>query len=153
MLWDTAHVAPAFDLTIDEIHAYHVTAGGESVLVHNNDGCDIEETRSTAELRDRAVELLGPEEYLVVLGRLSDTRQFKGQDGFSVLADEADWSPELNEAFIEQVIEEGRSVNLASPIEGNRIADNGAPTIFSMEFDQLLAAGYHPAGDSLLPPN
>jgi len=36
-LWDTAHVAPAFDLTIDEIHAYHVTAGDESVLVHNND--------------------------------------------------------------------------------------------------------------------
>ena len=41
LLWDTAHVAPAFDLTIDEIHAYHVTAGDESVLVHNqNDLCD-----------------------------------------------------------------------------------------------------------------
>ena len=37
LLWDTAHVAPAFDLTIDEIHAYHVTAGDESVLVHNTD--------------------------------------------------------------------------------------------------------------------
>ena len=35
LLWDTAHVAPAFDLTIDEIHAYHVTAGDASVLVHN----------------------------------------------------------------------------------------------------------------------
>ena len=42
LLWDTAHVAPAFDLTIDEIHTYHVTAGDESVLVHNNNGrgCD-----------------------------------------------------------------------------------------------------------------
>ena len=39
MLWDTAHVAPAFDLTIDGIHTYHVTAGGESVLVHNNTPC------------------------------------------------------------------------------------------------------------------
>ena len=39
LLWDTAHVAPAFDLTIDEIHAYHVTAGDESVLVHNNTPC------------------------------------------------------------------------------------------------------------------
>ena len=38
LLWDTAHVAPAFDLTIDEIHTYHVTAGAEDVLVHNNDG-------------------------------------------------------------------------------------------------------------------
>ena len=38
LLWETAHVAPAFDLTIDEIHTYHVTAGDEHVLVHNNDG-------------------------------------------------------------------------------------------------------------------
>ena len=38
LLWDTAHVAPAFDLTIAEIHTYHVTAGDEEVLVHNNDG-------------------------------------------------------------------------------------------------------------------
>ena len=38
MLWDTAHVAPAFDLTIDGIHTYHVTAGAESVLVHNTCG-------------------------------------------------------------------------------------------------------------------
>ena len=35
LLWGTAHVAPAFDLTIDEIHTYHVTAGDQSVLVHN----------------------------------------------------------------------------------------------------------------------
>ena len=35
LLWETAHVAPAFDLMIDEIHTYHVTAGDESVLVHN----------------------------------------------------------------------------------------------------------------------
>ena len=42
LLWDTAHVAPAFDLTIDGIHAYHITAGDESVLVQNNNarGCD-----------------------------------------------------------------------------------------------------------------
>ena len=39
LLWDTAHVAPAFDLTIDEIHTYHVTAGDEHVLVHNNTPC------------------------------------------------------------------------------------------------------------------
>ena len=25
LLWDTAHVAPAFDLTIDEIHTYPVS--------------------------------------------------------------------------------------------------------------------------------
>ena len=43
LLWDTAHVAPAFDLTIDEIHTYHVTAGDESVLVHNqNRTCNVD---------------------------------------------------------------------------------------------------------------
>ena len=42
LLWETAHVAPAFDLTIDEIHTYHVTAGDESVLVHN---CSPEEAQ------------------------------------------------------------------------------------------------------------
>ena len=36
LLWDTAHVAPAFDLTIDDIRTYHVTAGDVDVLVHNN---------------------------------------------------------------------------------------------------------------------
>ena len=42
MLWDTAHHAPAYDLTIDQIHTYHVTAGDESALVHNNDNlCEI----------------------------------------------------------------------------------------------------------------
>ena len=35
LLWDTAHHAPAFDLTINGIHTYHVTAGDEDVLVHN----------------------------------------------------------------------------------------------------------------------
>ena len=38
LLWDTAHHAPAFDLTINGIHTYHVTAGDEEVLVHNTCG-------------------------------------------------------------------------------------------------------------------
>ena len=42
LLWDTAHNAPAYDLTVDGIHTYHVTAGDESVLVHNNSRCDPE---------------------------------------------------------------------------------------------------------------
>ena len=41
LLWDTAHVAPAFELTIDEIHTYHVTAGDESVLVHNQNCANV----------------------------------------------------------------------------------------------------------------
>ena len=35
LLWDTAHHAAAYDLTIDQIHTYHITAGDKHVLVHN----------------------------------------------------------------------------------------------------------------------
>ena len=52
LLWDTAHVAPAFDLTIDEIHTYHVTAGDEHVLVHNRN-CAEPNTDNTARLMER----------------------------------------------------------------------------------------------------
>ncbi len=62
LLWDTAHVAPAFDLTIDGIHTYHVTFGDESVLVHNNDG-------PCQEVLDRAAELGVDPEYLDELAR------------------------------------------------------------------------------------
>ena len=60
LLWETAHVAPAFDLTIAEIHTYHVTAGDESVLVHNQGAT------TWIELEDGAnvPELARPSEYL-----------------------------------------------------------------------------------------
>ena len=154
LLWETAHVAPAFDLTIDEIHAYHVAAGDESVLVHNND-CDIVDDRSPAELNARAIELLGPRDNVVVLGRLTDTMPLLGTPGRTVLSAD-DWSPELNDAFVEQLIEEGREVFLASPVQGNLIQEAGPfagqPTIFARELELLEAAGYRPDGDFLLPP-
>jgi hypothetical protein len=33
--WTTVHTAPAYDLTIDDVHTFYVAAGDESVLVHN----------------------------------------------------------------------------------------------------------------------
>ena len=59
LLWDTAHHAPAFDLTVDGIHTYHVTAGAEDVLVHNNDDgrCRVSVTESSvAHIEDRHIE-------------------------------------------------------------------------------------------------
>ena len=55
LLWETAHVAPAFDLTIDGIHTYHVTAGDESVLVHNQ-SCGETDFPADSPLRQREVE-------------------------------------------------------------------------------------------------
>ena len=52
LLWDTAHVAPAFDLTIDGIHAYHVTAGEADVLVHNRNCVELS-ADNTARLMER----------------------------------------------------------------------------------------------------
>ena len=69
LLWNTAHVAPAFDLRIDEIHAYHVTTGDEHVLVHNNN-CDgavqdeLSELQETRAARDVTPQTHGPAELI-----------------------------------------------------------------------------------------
>lgn len=35
--WATRHTAPAYDLTINQLHTYYVAAGDRPVLVHNYD--------------------------------------------------------------------------------------------------------------------
>ena len=86
--------------------------------------------------------------------RIEDA-QLLGTPGRTVLSAD-DWSPELNDAFVEQLIEEGREVFLASPVQGNLIQEAGPfagqPTIFARELELLEAAGYRPDGDFLLPP-
>ena len=77
LLWDTAHVAPAFDLTIDEIHTYHVTAGDESVLVHNqNRTCNVDEDGNVRLVNDDGSEVFirvdGKADYTDPDGRVFD---------------------------------------------------------------------------------
>ena len=60
ILWDTAHRAPAFDLTIEGIHTYHVSTGDESVLVHNQGPVEWIELEDGANVP----ELARPSEYL-----------------------------------------------------------------------------------------
>ena len=43
--WTTTHYAAAYDLTIDEIHTYFVSAGDQQVLVHN---CNVDDLLGSA---------------------------------------------------------------------------------------------------------
>ena len=76
-MWDTAHHAPAFDLTINEIHTYHVTAGDESVLVHNqNRTCNVDEDGNVQLVNDDGSEVFirvdGKADYTDPDGRVFD---------------------------------------------------------------------------------
>ena len=78
-----------------------------------------------------------------------------GWPGQPVL-DAHDWSPALNDAFVEELITQQRRVYLGSPVEGNLIQRAGdfagQPTIFAGELGMLDAAGYTRVGDYLVPP-
>lgn len=37
--WATVHTSRAYDLTIDDLHTFYVSAGAEDVLVHNQNSC------------------------------------------------------------------------------------------------------------------
>lgn len=63
---------------------------------------------------------------------------------------------ELNDAFIEGTIAQGRQVYLASNPATNLIQTGGAyagtPSVFARELWMLAKAGYRAVGDYLLPP-
>gem|GEM_PF-3394560 len=99
--------------------------------------------------------LLGSDGDLVVLGRLDDTLVAQAWDGHVVLNTPA-WNMDVNDAFLSGVVAQGRSVYLASPIEGNLVQAAGPragePTVYARELEQLLAAGYRHVGDYMIPP-
>ena len=73
LLWDTTHHAPAYDLTVDGIHTYHVTAGDETVLVHNqNQTCNVDDDGNVRLIRDDGTE---------VIYRVDGTADFVDADG------------------------------------------------------------------------
>lgn len=51
---------------------------------------------------------------ITVIGKLADTDQYVGREGFNVLARRADWSPELNQKFIDDAIQRGDHLLFAS---------------------------------------
>lgn len=91
----------------------------------------------------------------MLLGRQPDTAVANGWQGHTVLAAD-DWSPALNDAFIEELIMQQRRVYVARPLEGNLIQTQGnfigQPSIFARELQMLDTAGYVRVGDYLVPP-
>ena len=110
LLWDTAHHAPAFDLTVDEIHAYHVTAGDEHVLVHNNGStCGVVVTESS-------------------LRHVVDTHK---RDGPDFAEGESFFLDELSDLDIEFLISESSVVTAVEQANGrfSRVFRNTDPDI------------------------
>jgi hypothetical protein len=107
-----------------------------------------------AGLGDEAAGLLGNADDVVVLGRQADTAVAKGWDGHVVL-DTPNWSLELNDAFIQGAIDQGRKIYLASPTTGNLVQTTGQfagqPTVFARELNMLRDAGYVRVGDYMVP--
>lgn len=99
--------------------------------------------------------LMGSAGDVVVLGRQVDTAVAKDWAGYVVL-DTPKWNLAVNDAFISETIAQGRSVYLATPLEGNLVQTAGQyagqPTIYARELEQLLNAGYRRVGDYMVPP-
>lgn len=68
--------------------------------------------------------LMGADGDAVVLGRQVDTAVAKGWAGHVVL-DTPNWNLAVNDAFVRETIAQGRSVYLATPLEGNLVQTAG----------------------------
>lgn len=111
-------------------------------------------TNTAGSLADEAAGLLGGAEDVVVLGRQVDTAVAKGWDGHVVL-NSPNWSLELNDAFMQGAIAQGRKIYLATPTTGNLIQTSGRfagqPTVYARELNMLREAGYIRVGDYMVP--
>jgi RHS repeat-associated protein len=89
-----------------------------------------------------------------VIGRKYDTEIAVGWDEHDALdLPQEKWSVEINDAWVQRVIFEGRDIYLATePVPGNILDELGRQRVFGREIEQLEKAGYIRAGDYLLAP-
>jgi hypothetical protein len=131
------------NLTVAHIHTYHVVVGDSAVLVHN-DAC-------------RTLPSSNSSDALVVIGKRNngDTGTAIGWPGHEVL-DLRSWSQGQNDEWVRGAAAKKQRVYLASsPSVENLFVGgdpDGARTIFGVEYEQFLNAGYTPDGDYLNPP-
>ena len=90
-----------------------------------------------------------------VLGRLDDTKAAQ-ELGLPIL-DSTPWSPEVNDAYIQGIIDANQPVYLATnpgpnAFNASPLSAHGPHTVFHREYMQLLEAGYVKRGDYLVPP-
>ncbi len=95
---------------------------------------------------------IGPND-IVVIGRQADTAVAKQFPGHNVLdIPQKDWSPAVNDRWLQQAIDQKNTVYVGSPTAGNLKHADGSPTVFARELQQLTDAGYTRVGDNLIPP-
>jgi RHS repeat-associated protein len=91
-------------------------------------------------------------ESIPAIGRLPDTVALASEEGLEII-NSVGWSEEVNAAWIQNAIQEGKPFFLASPItEDNLLSAGGGFTMFGQEVSQILNAGYRWVGDYLIPP-
>jgi len=104
---------------------------------------------------DEGATLLKHSDDIKVIGRLEDTSVAKNWTGHDVL-DVPDWTLQKNMDWVDDGIKNNQPFYTASPEAGNLIQSSGpykgTPTIYSMEVQRLLDAGYQKVGDYYLPP-
>jgi RHS repeat-associated protein len=90
---------------------------------------------------------------IYVIGRKFDADIAKDWPGYKVL-DETDWSIQLNDEYVQMIINKRAKVYLGSPTTPENLWDFEANVqrIFGREIQQLEAAGYTRVGNYMLPP-
>ena len=108
---------------------------------------DYIDLRTPELLQERAAEIFGSNDGDIVLGRQTDTaRAAAADDKFALDVD--DWSPELNDAIIQELIDNPRPIELVT----DPFDDSVAGSIFERELQQLAEAGWEITPDGAYPP-
>ncbi len=93
-----------------------------------------------------------PDDEIPVIGSLPDTGVAIGWPGRHVL-DVPDWSPKINDAWVESIVRDKRTVYIESPqTPETLIHPEYGQTVFARELEQLKKAGYRQVGDCMIPP-
>jgi hypothetical protein len=94
---------------------------------------------------------------VTTVGRLSQTGP-AGDAGERILrVPDASWSPDLNALWMQDAVNRGDVIHLATGVSNDRSSLAGAPerggvSVFTRELAVLQAAGYTRVGDYLVPP-
>jgi hypothetical protein len=122
-----------YNLTVEQLHTYYVLAGATPVLVHNSD-CS---------------------EPIAVIGSHTDTQVAQEWLGHEVLVmPQKAWTLAKNDAWVNGVIESGRTVYVGSPMRHENLWDvvHDRPTVLAREIGMFTDAGYSWSGSYLIPP-
>jgi hypothetical protein len=133
--WRFTSSIRTYNLTVDGLHTYFVTAKRTPVLVHNDCGGAPSPGN------------------IAVIGRRWDTKVARDWPGHDVLKID-DWTIDKNDEWIAAVIKNKQDVYVSSPLTRDNVWDAAAnrETVMAREIRQLTDAGYTSDGFYLRAP-